>query len=152
MSLKKGAGSSQLYHRAQRTNTRGSYYVQPKQPSEFNAGGRIFWTRSSVGGDLAGRGANKEFKLWMNLPRGNGANNLILLLEIKEKMQIPADQAPSLGATTFEPLPLSVHEMEHIMAQPEYQEYFSTVFAQELITLLPILGEFLSHKRTLWRH
>jgi len=119
----------------------GADRQRPAQPPEF-ASSRIFWTRTYSLPTARSLSAYSEFKLWMNLPRGNGANNLILLLEIKEKLPLAPDQGRTLPDMTFEQLPLNNTEMKHILAQPEYQEYFSTVFAQELITLLPIIQNF----------
>ena len=48
----------------------------------------------------------------------------------------------SFGAALFEPSSLAPEEVSHIIADPKYQQYFSTVFNKEIIGIVPIIQNF----------
>ena len=145
--------------------------TRPAQPSWFDSppertglNPHIFWTRTHVG--TFDGNVDIEYRLWQTVIKNNSSIP-VLLLEIPTPLQISEDNLtiaiPGAGgwiaeyqahgggggrgngaayAAMFDAAPLSATELDHIMAQPEYQTYFSSVFSQELITLIPIIQNF----------
>tara|TARA_R100000008_G_scaffold86901_1_gene82661 strand:- start:12491 stop:15973 length:3483 start_codon:yes stop_codon:yes gene_type:complete len=140
--------------------TFGNDLTRPAQPSYFNPPAdrsvhRVFWTRTHVAYNTGT--VDVEFRLWQNITAGTATQKgPVLLLEISEPLRVPDAAAPLVpgagdynGAqhdksysAMFDDVPLNPLEIDHILAQPEYKDYFSSVFSQELITLIPIIQNF----------
>jgi len=128
-----GEGGAALYQGSTEWKQRKKYIVKLFDVEDFDFGPEVaaLWAQAEAALDENGAAHGA-----LNVPEKTAIRNRVV-----KKYKVESFSS-ALNPVPFVPSSLAPEEMAHIIADPKYQQYFSTVFNKEIVGIVPIIQNF----------